>query len=544
MSSAAADLHARIEAVSLAIAHQKRVLRNIESPESELHPLKTIDTRQTKNTAVDVTSRTEDSHALIMGVSSRLKQMVLVKDLETMKSELQIALNSIQDPIAQLPLEISSQILWFCLSDVPEPLPNRLPETFLRVSHAWSTIALATPSLWSAIRVDARRGLDFGKIMDVWFTRAGTRPLSVSLRGTVDTLHPDIRDLLHENVPQVQTLELYLQPTDLAQIHAPFPSLKRLTIGRANTPGYSIFHDVGVCIAVLHAAPALREYIIEGYYLSADPPLLSSPSASHSHTALRHLWLTRDRAGDDADSSADLLRHIALPALESLWISAFDITPDDFLDFLARSSSPPLQALRIHISRHAHSASAAAAWSPSSVERLCRTVPTLTSLAIRFAPRLKATAEHFPILEVLSSASPNEISSSGSPNELEPGLLPNLRTLSLRAALGNLDPAGYSGLVRLLTARRSRLRTFRLEIHAPPKTKIQAPSKNKNRRRATVASRGSSNDASSTSSQTSSGRSSDDVSGHGPDAGTIAALRELVADGMDIHIGPEQHNYI
>ncbi|KAJ7120409.1 hypothetical protein C8R43DRAFT_853873, partial [Mycena crocata] len=55
---------------------------------------------------------------------------------------------AIFDPVAKLPLELSSDIFLRCLPDDPAPNEAVAPMLLLRVCHAWSDIALSTALLW------------------------------------------------------------------------------------------------------------------------------------------------------------------------------------------------------------------------------------------------------------------------------------------------------------------------------------------------------------------------------------------------------------
>ncbi|KAJ6523351.1 hypothetical protein B0H19DRAFT_866849, partial [Mycena capillaripes] len=62
-------------------------------------------------------------------------------------------LNALRDPIARLPLEISSEIFLQCLSENPTPDAEIAPTLLLNVCNSWSNIALSTPTLWNVIHV-------------------------------------------------------------------------------------------------------------------------------------------------------------------------------------------------------------------------------------------------------------------------------------------------------------------------------------------------------------------------------------------------------
>ncbi|KAJ6510639.1 hypothetical protein C8R45DRAFT_964709 [Mycena sanguinolenta] len=82
----------------------------------------------------------------------------LLKDLRREKILVSRRLNQASDPMARLPLEISSEIL--LLESLPpfEVTQPRLARVgrliLLKICTAWTSIALSIPSLWSTIPVD------------------------------------------------------------------------------------------------------------------------------------------------------------------------------------------------------------------------------------------------------------------------------------------------------------------------------------------------------------------------------------------------------
>ncbi|KAJ6453083.1 hypothetical protein C8R45DRAFT_847301, partial [Mycena sanguinolenta] len=140
----------------------------------------------------------------IIGLQSRInelssaieRQKQIIKDLEISRSDARRELNSIRDPVARLPFEISSDIFLRCLpasdwySTPIQPNYYYAPILFLRVCHLWSEIALATPSLWAGICFDFRRDYtahfrpdftDSKNYLGRWLSRAGSHPLDLSL---------------------------------------------------------------------------------------------------------------------------------------------------------------------------------------------------------------------------------------------------------------------------------------------------------------------------------------------------------------------------
>ncbi|KAJ7671931.1 hypothetical protein B0H17DRAFT_947972, partial [Mycena rosella] len=71
------------------------------------------------------------------------------------KSDAQSDLNSVLDPMARLPLEISSDIFMRCLPNdsIPMPNPRLAPMVFTRVCRSWNALAISNPSLWARIQI-------------------------------------------------------------------------------------------------------------------------------------------------------------------------------------------------------------------------------------------------------------------------------------------------------------------------------------------------------------------------------------------------------
>ncbi|KAJ7490736.1 hypothetical protein FB451DRAFT_1220921 [Mycena latifolia] len=383
--------------------------------------------------------------------------------------------------MAQLPVEISSEIFMCYLSEdsIPAPDPAAAPMLLTRVCRSWSKLAVSTPSLWAAVHIQTPRADGFDKILELWLSRARSRPLSISLYGHLQ-LDAGIRLAVRQNARQVQTLKFYLPSgSQLKELAAPFPSLKTLILGRSDDEELQEeeFHsyDANECVEMLRAAPDLVHCTFNGIYHYVDDfaDFPSPPDSELTHSNLKHLVL-----GDTAEvSSARILRSLTLPALESLTISELTISPEDLLAFLNRSS-PPLESLKIQISEM-HD------WSAGLVDGVFQLLPGLTDLYLEFWG-----AEYRVFFNMLP------------PNLSQ--FLPHLSNFTITGA--RLDRLQYEKLVSLLsawrTSRQSQMQTFELSWwERGPHT-------------VTV------------------------------DADILVALRQLVADGMENHIGPRETNYV
>ncbi|KAJ7758803.1 hypothetical protein DFH07DRAFT_817993, partial [Mycena maculata] len=65
--------------------------------------------------------------------------------------------------MARLPFEISSDIFMRCLP----PHPSFAPMLLLNICSSWSSIALATPSLWTIIHCESQSA-KFAELLEAW----------------------------------------------------------------------------------------------------------------------------------------------------------------------------------------------------------------------------------------------------------------------------------------------------------------------------------------------------------------------------------------
>ncbi|KAJ7430242.1 hypothetical protein B0H11DRAFT_980242 [Mycena galericulata] len=303
------------------------------------------------------------------------RQRAFLRDLEDQKSAAQGELNAILDPMSRLPLEISSDIMLRCLPTSPTASPDAAPMVFLNICRAWSNIALATPALWAAMpHVKTAMSDDFGRLMGLWVARAGTHPLTLSLRGSMysETSLQTFLDLCL--CDRVQTLSVYFPSGNhLGKLQGSFPNLHALTIGQDNDDvdddiDYS--RDASVCVEMLSAAPNLVECTLSDIYF--ESPFASSYRGAVTHSNIKYLYL--GGYGCDTDirhSSAYMLQYLTLPSLERLAISSVDIEFEDFLAFLARSA-PPLRSLSMPVPSEYLEA--------TPMERLFQLTPRITDL--------------------------------------------------------------------------------------------------------------------------------------------------------------------
>ncbi|KAK7049119.1 hypothetical protein R3P38DRAFT_2872756 [Favolaschia claudopus] len=419
-------------------------------------------------------------------------QLEALKSLEKRRSDARRVLNSRLDPVARLPLEISTEIFKLCTPTFPRPVLAKEPLKFLHVCRLWREIAVSCPSLWTGIQINGNESTDpeFYEACSNWLGRARPLPLSISLHGSVDV---PLGVLLKRFACHIAHLELYI-PDDSSlygvQWEVPFPSLQTMEIiffsskeaGEDSEMSDDSEFDVDIfydsCIDLLLGAPSLVECIFNSIQYATD---LERDRAMH--TSLRHLRLGTPSVyliSYRSWNSANILLYLKLPALETLHLTDLDISPGDFVSFFSESGcAASLQALYMDISNNDE-------WHFSS---------DLLSLCFRPFAALK-TLEFFHgiehdfmlFIEVLGSAQ---------------DFLPNLNHFFLHGYFGK--PSHWKALLDMMLSRGS--------------------ARNGSLQSVKVMSRNIPN-------------------GMDPDAGVLLRICELVKEGMSIYVGTLYTNLI
>jgi hypothetical protein len=501
------------------------------------------------------------------------------RDVETSRARRER--NAIYDPMARLPLEISSDIFMRCLPRSPRPNCHEAPLIFLNICHLWSFIALSTPSLWAAVSFPSThpgRAKSAKKYFEIWLGRAGDHPLSlrVSSPGFLDgRVDVELKQYAH----QMQSLELSFYGRELDAITTLFPSLKKLAVSALDSTDC-----ISRFIAILGGSPLLVECELGVVYLGVPSPVVPE---SLTHLSLRCLRLDlRNRPTRSALYSAQILQHLTLPVLESLTVTMSDISAADFHSFLARSA-PPLKFLDIK------------AWDPSwseicdwaylvpsltdlvfecwnvrgrSLHRLC-ILPNLCNLVVNSNARILLRHLTLPVLESLIITDPHipteellSFLARSSPllRSLDIGffprlpdlwtseipvvpflqlmgsqdLLPHLQSLTIRPIYPHRDLGKlYDDLIELLKTRfASRQCTQLQSISVIFKFSVWEPGRME--REETDSSESEGADSMER------GGTAWEGTNFAPDDDIIAALRQFVEAGVHIHVGPKSHNYI
>jgi hypothetical protein len=379
----------------------------------------------------------DELRARIEEISSEIGlQKQLLKKLQHDKSVVQRQLNEVVDPMARLPLEISSDIFLQCLDPVPERGvgPCQAPILFLNICSGWTAIALCTPELWSAIEITFPCAKGLTQLLPIWFQRARTHPLSISFRGDVAYLNDPVAAIWGHG-GQIKHLEIWddyfdvedgsdhANSIDLVGDMTPesLPLLKTLTVRTSN---YRV-----VFVRILELL-RLSPNIVECFFDRVEFSRNSKPDSTEKLVlqTLRRLAFGDPIYHPDKD---ELLNCLTLPALEALHV----VAGDDLLRFFKRSS-PPLQELGVLVEDYPY----------SFLQDSLHIIPTLSRLALWF-PGPQFVANLFTALYDF------------------PSLLPNLLSLTIEVG-SEISDSAWRTVPRAMRSRRIQLRILNVEV--PP----------------------------------------------------------------------------
>ncbi|KAJ7506604.1 hypothetical protein B0H11DRAFT_1971977 [Mycena galericulata] len=314
-------------------------------------------------------------------------------------------------PVLTLPVEITAEIFGQCLptfdptSEYPHEYYSQqlgaifgptAPVTLMGVCRRWRDIVLATPSLWSTLKIEfdkipariASEPRSIEGFIERWLDRAAQLPLSIIfIAGDDDNRTPwnfksftqgQMRDIIHRYSQRVRYLELGISDRDIRQLgldSTEFPLLQSAMLGHLDihpppvepSPAH-IFHNASkfqdlrlVCnqwttrTSSSFALPWLQLTKFDGEIDNLDLFTLA-PNLSEvlclcdfgpyglpmiTHSRLESLTVNESETNWD-----DLLRYLTLPALRTLDVSRCEGCEELLPEFLIRSS-PPLLTMTI-----------------------------------------------------------------------------------------------------------------------------------------------------------------------------------------------------
>ncbi|KAJ7506582.1 hypothetical protein B0H11DRAFT_1971862 [Mycena galericulata] len=312
-------------------------------------------------------------------------------------------------PVLTLPVEITAEIFGQCLPtfDPTSEFPHEYysqqlgaifgptaPVTLMGVCRRWRDIVLATPSLWSTLKIvfdkiPERIASEPGSIegfIERWLDRAAQLPLSIIFNAGDDKRRPwnfksftqsQMRDIIHRYSQRVRDLELGISDHDICQLgldSTEFPLLQSAVLGYVDIdpppvePTPAIFRNAPkfqelrlVCnewtnrTSSSFVLPWLQLTKFDGEINHLDlftlAPNLSEVTCFCDFGASGLSMITHSRLESltvDAsqDSWDDILEYLTLPALRTLDVSRCYDCEESLLSFLVRSS-PPLHTMSL-----------------------------------------------------------------------------------------------------------------------------------------------------------------------------------------------------
>ncbi|KAJ6577796.1 hypothetical protein B0H19DRAFT_1121407 [Mycena capillaripes] len=417
-------------------------------------------------------------------------QKAVLQQLELNKSAAQRELNAIRDPMARLPLEISSDIFLQCLPETPMSDARVAPMLLLNVCNAWSDIALSTPALWAAISLNSPAHI---LILQAWLRRAHNRALSISFHngfGDEDAI------VLEPYAKQLRHLEISDRNFCVDSIHFELSSLKTLTIRAAQRDPYEEYQadpeefrtlSLAQVMKLLHLAPNLVECTLLDMATRNHNAFYDMYNDTYNPRKLTMTRLLRLELLETPQTTnrrgfgrAEILKHLTLPALESLALP-FNGDSAHVLPLFLQRSSPPLQSLTL-------SKGGSSLFNLSELDQSLRLIPSLA--------HVKCYARDESLIDDLFSALADA-----------PSLfLPNLQSLHIQHEFSGLSERSYQRVYRALSIRREQLVRIVIKSGTRPRFNMATS---------------------------------------GPDADIGYDLRRLATEEMDIYIGDgDGHNLI
>ncbi|KAF7361285.1 F-box domain-containing protein [Mycena sanguinolenta] len=396
----------------------------------------------------------EALQARITEISSEIAlQEKLLQRLRHEKSLVQRELNEAVDPIARLPLEISSQIFLQCLAPFDEHKlgARHAPLLLLSICNSWSTIALSTPGLWSAIPIYISCPRGSTQLLQTWRRRAGNHPLSISLLGNFRNVTYCIPDIIWRLAGRLKRLAItqdedgfgqcgcdpdgYSEIADLFGNAAPkpLPLLETLKVrGTTIAAGFRI----GQILQLLRLAPNVVHCMFDGMALYHFHDL---PSERLRLPLLRTL---KYGSGSEPEDDDGILPRVGLPALTDLFVGVSGSCHELF--GLIKHSTPPLRSL---------------------------VVGKLGGLGALDAVELCDSLHLVPSLERLEMWFPCHVAEFFDNLADTPSLLPNLRTLIIHPRV--ILDSSWDSVVRALSGRHIELQIDHL-YKKPPEEALVA----------------------------------------------------------------------
>ncbi|KAJ7603565.1 hypothetical protein FB45DRAFT_812323 [Roridomyces roridus] len=234
-------------------------------------------------------------------------------------------LNSCKYPVLTLPVEITTYIFTKFLPGHPErPLlfGPESPSLLLQVCRQWRYVALATPELWSTMKLTLDdRGSSASQCLalDSWLQRSGNYPLSIELAFLLFTgitlVDAESMQTILRHASRWREMELCLPFNHLEQMTVAMPLLRSLTLGPTQLlPPYP--RPPAPPTTICMEAPNLREVNLSRFF---NPLWIALPWAQITTIAGADLYV---------NEAIEILRHtVALECCRFTIVGYADFDP-------------------------------------------------------------------------------------------------------------------------------------------------------------------------------------------------------------------------
>ncbi|KAK7018410.1 hypothetical protein R3P38DRAFT_2982623 [Favolaschia claudopus] len=322
------------------------------------------------------------NHPDIAAARIRLAELdTLINSLIVERQNLRDTLDAVIYPVSSLPPEILSHIFVRCLSS-KRPAKHLAPLLLTQICRLWREIALATPELWQAVALNARRDMvahahqNPERLLEMWLDRSATLPLTLSLGGLqslVDmamTHHdrwcevtlesdaaitePEARGKVFSNLRVLELTDWSQDPHTvvienapvLKEVHFTVFSIEnmnlRLPFAQIEKIGFQTFDNAATCVPILLQCTNLVHIDTKTLVVQTMTDLFLDP----------HVTLDSVESLNINYIGSTIVPHVTLPALRQLTLSEeVDTAVGPFRALSARSGCS-LQELTIIVDQH------------------------------------------------------------------------------------------------------------------------------------------------------------------------------------------------
>ncbi|KAK7002358.1 hypothetical protein R3P38DRAFT_2729694 [Favolaschia claudopus] len=336
----------------------------------------------------------ETLHERLDAIQAKIGQRIeVVHNLARIKSGIQRQLNDRHDPVARLPVELSSKIFTHCVPSRNEYGTLSAAILLIRICSSWTEIALFTPSLWANLHIDipaSELTSEWTAYLAAWLARGRQYPLLLSVSGPSTISHTEIMRLIIAHAHHIRVLEV--QPQTYLGVFLPyehgavavFPILEFVDVYLPNHGWRTL--EVDRVVHALKASPKLQ-----GFYMGTGD--MTDGVFSEAPVPFRHHGLTTLNLSESRYACLFLLPYLTLPSLLHLEIMIEEPMEDvnGVISFINRSS-PPLEELNLNATN--------SEWPRDAAERLLDAVPGLFTFSLWNGSKVQETFMELLFLQV------------------------------------------------------------------------------------------------------------------------------------------------